>query len=393
MVIERFAAINVSVDNQMSIPFTQYHLPNGRETDEIIDRSPEVEFIASAFIDRTNYECEVFYRRSRLDGSQGRTANGRGGHRLHQRPDIPARLTSCQTVHRLHQEGKRHAPRMDVRKVARLKQLIERQIQLRVEQLATFVQLKKAIDHRMFRGQLLQSDIKDIEDKLKQMPGSSDEAATDHAAIEAIQHLLDGKEWSSDTLSEIARIVKNAGYQVRDHRVGISQYCRSGSGTLSQQAVKHEQALPRLRRSHWPASSNRLRRGTLSALRPAGTRLPALQCRGPAAAAMGWALAWRRRLRTLGLLRPWPAQFSRSESPRHRMHLERRGAALGTPTMSHTRVDEIYDQLNHLTELKSFYDGSRSFGHGYNEEKLRDIERQECVLLAELDFIERGLRP
>ena len=59
---------------------------------------------------------------------------------------------------------------IDVRKVAKIKQLIERQVQLRVEQLATLVQLKKSIEQRMFRGQLLEDDIKMIGDKLAEMP-------------------------------------------------------------------------------------------------------------------------------------------------------------------------------------------------------------------------------
>ena len=47
-------------DSKVSIPFTQYHLPNGRKTDEVIDRSPEVEFIADAFIESGGrYECEI----------------------------------------------------------------------------------------------------------------------------------------------------------------------------------------------------------------------------------------------------------------------------------------------------------------------------------------------
>lgn len=44
----------------MSIPFTQYILPNGRRRHEEIDRPDEVEAIAKRFIDSGGrYECEV----------------------------------------------------------------------------------------------------------------------------------------------------------------------------------------------------------------------------------------------------------------------------------------------------------------------------------------------
>ena len=59
---------------------------------------------------------------------------------------------------------------IDARKVRRITNLIERQIQLRVEQLATFVELKKSIEKRDFHGQLHQSDIEHIEKVLAQMP-------------------------------------------------------------------------------------------------------------------------------------------------------------------------------------------------------------------------------
>lgn len=36
-----------------------------------------------------------------------------------------------------------------------------------------------------------------------------------HCAILAIQELLDGTEWNSNTLSEIAEIMMNAGYRIR----------------------------------------------------------------------------------------------------------------------------------------------------------------------------------
>lgn len=39
---------------------------------------------------------------------------------------------------------------------------------------------------------------------------------TDHDAMLAIQELLDGTEWNSDTLNDIAVIVSAAGYRVRD---------------------------------------------------------------------------------------------------------------------------------------------------------------------------------
>jgi hypothetical protein len=38
----------------------------------------------------------------------------------------------------------------------------------------------------------------------------------DHHAMLSIQTLLDGVEWSSDTLEAIAKIMTNAGYPIRD---------------------------------------------------------------------------------------------------------------------------------------------------------------------------------
>lgn len=44
----------------MSIPFTQYILPNGRRREETIERPAEIEAIASRFIESGGkYECEV----------------------------------------------------------------------------------------------------------------------------------------------------------------------------------------------------------------------------------------------------------------------------------------------------------------------------------------------
>ena len=37
----------------------------------------------------------------------------------------------------------------------------------------------------------------------------------DHEAMLAIQELLDGVEWNSDTLPEIAKIMVEAGYRIR----------------------------------------------------------------------------------------------------------------------------------------------------------------------------------
>jgi hypothetical protein len=39
---------------------------------------------------------------------------------------------------------------------------------------------------------------------------------SDHDAMLAIHHLLDGEEWSSDTLDAIADIMEMAGYRIRD---------------------------------------------------------------------------------------------------------------------------------------------------------------------------------
>lgn len=44
----------------MSIPFTQYLLPDGRRRDEAIDRPGEIEAIANRFIAAGGrYECEI----------------------------------------------------------------------------------------------------------------------------------------------------------------------------------------------------------------------------------------------------------------------------------------------------------------------------------------------
>jgi hypothetical protein len=39
---------------------------------------------------------------------------------------------------------------------------------------------------------------------------------TDHDTLLAIQELLDGVEWSIDTLTHIASLLTEAGYRVRD---------------------------------------------------------------------------------------------------------------------------------------------------------------------------------
>jgi hypothetical protein len=38
----------------------------------------------------------------------------------------------------------------------------------------------------------------------------------DHDALLAIQELMDGTEWSADTLEAIARVMVSAGYRIRD---------------------------------------------------------------------------------------------------------------------------------------------------------------------------------
>ena len=67
-------------------------------------------------------------------------------------------------------------------KVAKIARLIDKAIQLRVEQLATFVQLKKAIEHRTFHGQLHQSDLDYIRQELEKMPMRKEDQ---HAAVES----------------------------------------------------------------------------------------------------------------------------------------------------------------------------------------------------------------
>ncbi len=42
------------------------------------------------------------------------------------------------------------------------------------------------------------------------------ENASDHQALLDIQELMDGINWSPDTLSAIADILESAGYRVRD---------------------------------------------------------------------------------------------------------------------------------------------------------------------------------
>jgi hypothetical protein len=60
-------------------------------------------------------------------------------------------------------------------KVAKIVQLIERQIVNRVDQLALFVQLKKTIEHRTFHGQLYQSDLDYIHETLVGMTTKDEE--------------------------------------------------------------------------------------------------------------------------------------------------------------------------------------------------------------------------
>jgi hypothetical protein len=44
----------------MPIPFTQYHLPDGRRTEETISASPDIEMRAFAFIAKGGwFECEI----------------------------------------------------------------------------------------------------------------------------------------------------------------------------------------------------------------------------------------------------------------------------------------------------------------------------------------------
>lgn len=38
----------------------------------------------------------------------------------------------------------------------------------------------------------------------------------DHDLLLAIQELLDGQEWTADTLGEIAEMMKASGYRIRD---------------------------------------------------------------------------------------------------------------------------------------------------------------------------------
>jgi hypothetical protein len=40
----------------------------------------------------------------------------------------------------------------------------------------------------------------------------------DHEIILAIQELMDGVEWTPDTLQEIAELLHENGYQIRDSR-------------------------------------------------------------------------------------------------------------------------------------------------------------------------------
>ena len=53
-------------------------------------------------------------------------------------------------------------------KVLKITRLIDQQIVKRTEQLYTFVELKRSIEHRMFNGQLKQSDLDFIKRKLKE---------------------------------------------------------------------------------------------------------------------------------------------------------------------------------------------------------------------------------
>lgn len=48
---------------------------------------------------------------------------------------------------------------------------------------------------------------------------------TDYDAMLAIQDLLDGQVWSPDTLEDIAKIMVNAGYRIRDAEDIDREYC------------------------------------------------------------------------------------------------------------------------------------------------------------------------
>jgi hypothetical protein len=66
-------------------------------------------------------------------------------------------------------------------------------------------------------------DVQDVDDR--DQPGMKQRrldvpCPTDHDAMLAIQQLLDGAEWSADTLGEIATILTEAGYPIRDEVEG-----------------------------------------------------------------------------------------------------------------------------------------------------------------------------
>ena len=61
-------------------------------------------------------------------------------------------------------------------KVAKINKLIDQQIVLRTEQLATFVWLKRSIESRMVRGELRRSDLKMIQDELGKLEKSKESA-------------------------------------------------------------------------------------------------------------------------------------------------------------------------------------------------------------------------
>lgn len=65
------------------------------------------------------------------------------------------------------------------------------------------------------------------------------------AALLAIQELLDGKEWSPDTLAEIADVLRLAGYPVRDvsEPVTSAEVVARGAALLDEQRPGWEKTL------------------------------------------------------------------------------------------------------------------------------------------------------
>jgi hypothetical protein len=97
--------------------------------------------------------------------------------------------------------------------------------------------LPKEQEWTMTRAQIW-DHVRAIEEALSPM--------NDHDAMLAIQECLDGVEWSSETLDEIAGIVVRAGYRVRDCNENDQVKAPGGFREIVDKMVERENAVAKL---------------------------------------------------------------------------------------------------------------------------------------------------